>query len=231
MKLLFKLIKIAIIFVFIGALFYLFINKTFVYNVYKNNDIEKGINIKRFMYVVENDMNMEFYTFWPSNSLEKERDGYLSKLDNCYGKYYYDKDNDITITNYDIVDKKYYRYVYIEYVKDNYCSEKYQLSDMWVYEYNSLSAYLNGDLSDKAMSKLIDKVYNSKRVNPVVDDYESQYNLVVNCDKNKEEYSLVISDFNDDLLLVKKVMGSDISFAVYEVLNVKEYLKELIEYK
>ena len=160
---LFKLIKLLIVIIVVGGLFLLLTNKTFVYDTYKNDNVKEGIPISRFMYVRENNLDVIFYTFVSVEKLESVKAEYLKTLDECYGKYYYDKDNDITITNYEIKNNKYYKEVNISYVKDNYCSSEYKLSDMWVYEYNSLSAYLDGDISEKAMSSLIDKVYNSKR--------------------------------------------------------------------
>lgn len=233
MKLIFKLIKIIITLLVIGGLFYLFINKTFIYNVYKNDVIKSGIPIKRFMYVKDDIKNNKanFYTFWPSNSLEEEKDSYLKKLELCYSKYYYDKDNDVTITEYKINDKNYYREVIINYVNDNYCSDEYKLSDMWVYEYNSLSAYIDGDISEKAMTNLIDKVYNSKNIEPVITNYKNKYSLKVNCDKNGDKYSLTFEDFNDNQLLVKKEVNENIKFAVYEIEDVKMYLEGLDEIK
>ena len=102
---------------------------------------------------------------------------------------------------------------------------------MWVYEYNSLSAYLDGDISEKAMSGLIDKVYNSKKIEPVISDYKNEYSLKVNCDKNGDKYSLIFEDFNDNQLLVKKEVNKDIKFAVYEIEDVKMYLEGLDEIK
>ena len=153
---LFKSIKLSIFVIIVGGLFLLFANKTFVYDTFKNDDLKEGIPISRFMYVKENNLDISFYTFVNEEKLERVRDEYLKSLDDCYGKYYYDKDNNITITNYEIKSNKYYKEVNISYVKDNYCSSDYKLSDMWVYEYNSLSAYLDGDISEKAMSGLLD---------------------------------------------------------------------------
>ena len=233
MRLIFRLIKIAIIFLIIGGLFFLLINKTFMYEVYKSEVMNDGIPIKRFMYVIDADENTDvsFYTFWPSNSLEEMKNSYLKGLELCYGKYYYDKDNNITVTEYKITDEKYYRMVTFKYVTDNYCSSDYKLSDMWVYEYNSLSAYLDGDLSEKAMSSLIDKVYNSKNVAPVMTDYKNEYSLKVNCDENGDKYSLIFEDFSENELLVKKEMNGNTKFAVYEIENVKTYLRGLNEIK
>lgn len=228
---LFKLIKLLIVIIVVGGLFLLLTNKTFVYDTYKSDDVKEGIPISRFMYVRENNLDVTFYTFVSVEKLESAKDEYLKTLDECYGKYYYDKDNDITITNYEIKSNKYYKEVNISYVKDNYCSSEYKLSDMWVYEYNSLSAYLDGDISEKAMSSLIDKVYNSKRVEPVVSDYKNEYSFKVNCDKNKEPYILVFEDFGDNQLIVKKEVDGKLTFAVYEINNVRSYLGGLSEIK
>lgn len=228
---LFKLIKLLIVIIVVGGLFLLLTNKTFVYDTYKSDDVKEGIPISRFMYVRENNLDVTFYTFVSVEKLESVRDEYLKTLDECYGKYYYDKDNDITITNYEIKSNKYYKEGNISYVKDNYCSSEYKLSDMWVYEYNSLSAYLDGDISEKAMSSLIDKVYNSKRVEPVVSDYKNEYSFKVNCDKNKEPYTLVFEDFGDNQLIVKKEVDGKLIFAVYEINNVRSYLGGLSEIK
>lgn len=228
---LFKLIKLLIVIIVVGGLFLLLTNKTFVYDTYKSDDVKEGIPISRFMYVRENNLDVTFYTFVSVEKLESVKDEYLKTLDECYGKYYYDKDNDITITNYEIKSNKYYKEVNISYVKDNYCSSEYKLSDMWVYEYNSLSAYLDGDISEKAMSGLIDKVYNSKRVEPVISDYKNEYSFKVNCDKNKEPYTLVFEDFGDNQLIVKKEVDGKLIFAVYEINNVRSYLGGLSEIK
>jgi len=228
---LFKLIKLLIVIIVVGGLFLLLTNKTFVYDTYKSDDVKEGIPISRFMYVRENNLDVTFYTFVSVEKLESVKAEYLKTLDECYGKYYYDKDNDITITNYEIKSNKYYKEVNISYVKDNYCSSEYKLSDMWVYEYNSLSAYLDGDISEKAMSSLIDKVYNSKRVEPVVSDYKNEYSFKVNCDKNKEPYILVFEDFGDNQLIVKKEVDGKLIFVVYEINNVRSYLGGLSEIK
>ena len=121
--------------------------------------------------------------------------------------------------------------VTFKYVTDNYCSSDYKLSDMWVYEYNNLSAYINGDISEKAMVNLIDKVYNSKNVEPVMTDYKNEYSLKVNCDENGDKYSLIFEDFSENELLVKKEMNGNTKFAVYEIENVKTYLRGLNEIK
>lgn len=228
---LFKLIKLLIFVIVVGGLFLLFTNKTFVYDTFKNDDLKEGIPISRFMYVKENNLDVTFYTFVNKEKLERVKDEYLKSLDDCYGKYYYDKDNDITITNYEIKSNKYYKEVNISYVKKNYCSSDYKLSDMWVYEYNSLSAYIDGDMSEKAMTNLIDKVYNSKNIEPVITNYKNKYSLKVNCDKNGDKYSLTFEDFNDNQLLVKKEVNGNIKFAVYEIEDVKMYLEGLDEIK
>ena len=88
MKLIFRLIKIAIIFLIIGGCFYLLINKTFIYDVYKSEVMEdEGIPIKRFMYVIDDDKTNEakFYTFLSNSTLENMKKDYLDDLELCYG--------------------------------------------------------------------------------------------------------------------------------------------------
>ena len=104
---LFKLIKLLIVIIVVGGLFLLLTNKTFVYDTYKSDDVKEGIPISRFMYVRENNLDVIFYTFVGVEKLESVKAEYLKTLDECYGKYYYDKDNDITITNYEIKSNKY----------------------------------------------------------------------------------------------------------------------------
>ena len=88
MKTLFNLIKIAIIFILIGGCFFLLINKTFIYDVYKGELMESnGIPINRFMYIVEDEVatRAKFYTFLSNSSLESKKNSYLNTLEKCYG--------------------------------------------------------------------------------------------------------------------------------------------------
>ena len=230
MKLLFNLIKVALIFIIIGGCFYLLINKTFIYEVYKTDIMDdEGIPIKRFMYVVDNEDNLDakFYTILSNKNLEDMKKSYLDKLENCYGKYYYDKDNNITITNYNIVNKSNYRLVNISYVSDNYCSDEYKLSDMWVYDYINKSTYLNGDITEKTMASLVDKIYRSKKSDAYIKEYTSKYSYKVNCKNDEGEYTLIFEDFSENELLVKKEIKENTSFSVYKIENVVEYLKGL----
>ena len=178
------------------------------------------------------DKNMvESISFATTNVVPSDALGYFDISQDNDGSvmaWYYDKDNNITITSYDISSKDYYREVYISYASDNYCSEEYVLSDMWVYEYNGLSSFLGGDISEKTMTSLIDKIYNSKRVDPVIKDYKNEYSYRVECDNNGDNYSLIFEDFSENELMVKKIEKENIKFAVYEILNVKDYLKGLV---
>ena len=230
MKSVLRLIKIAIIILIIGGCFYLLINKTFVYDVYKTSIMDgEGIPINRFMYVVDNDdmLNVKFYNILPTNKLESKKKDYLDSIDACYGKYYYDKNNNITITSYEIIDNNYYKLVKLSYVSDNYCSDDYKLSDMWVYDYINKSGYISGDITEKAMTNLVDKVYKGKRVDPIIKTYTSKYTYEVNCENSDEKYTLIFSDFSENELLVKKEVNGSKKFAVYEVENVIDYLETL----
>lgn len=230
MKSLFKLIKLFLVVLVVGSIVLLGINKTFIYTTYKSDEINgEGIPIERFMYLVkEKEGTASFKSPLSSNYLESKKDDYLKNLENCYNKYYYDKDNDITITKYDIDNNKYLRNVEISFVKDNYCSSNYVLSDMWVYEYNELSSYASGDITEKGMVSLIKKVYESKRVdNPSISDYEASVKIKVNLKISSDDYILEFQDFSENELLVKKTYKDKLSFAVYEMDDVIVFLNSL----
>ena len=231
MKAIFNLIRVAIIFLLIGGVFFLLINETFINEVFKTEAMDgDGISINRFMYLVPSDNKNEavFYTPISFSKLENKKKSYLSSLESCYGIYYYDKDNDITITKYDIDNNKYLKKVYISYSSGNYCSGDYKLTDMWVYEYINLSSFISGDITEKAMNGLIDTIYKSKKEdNPVISNYKKTISINVLCSNNKEDYNLYFEDFSDNQLIVKKEEKGVVKFAVYDIENVKDLLNSL----
>ena len=231
MKLILNIITIGLVFLFMAGAFLLLINKTFIYETYKEDVMTgEGIPISRFMYYQEtNNSGSIFITPLSANYLNTYRSNYLNDLEQCYGEYYWDEDNTITITKYQVIDNSYYRSVNIAFVEDNYCSDEYILSDMWVYEYNNVSDYVDGDISQVAMNALINTVYSAVRVsNPVIDDsYEKQINLVITCSNLDGEYTLTFSDFSDSELLIVKEDSKGRQFAVYEIADVVNYLKNL----
>lgn len=231
MKLILNIITIGLVFLFMAGAFLLLINKTFIYETYKEDVMTgEGIPISRFMYYQEtNNSGSIFITPLSANYLNTYRSNYLNDLEQCYGEYYWDEDNTITITKYQVIDNNYYRSVNIAFVEDNYCSDEYILSDMWVYEYNNVSDYVDGDISQVAMNALINTVYSAVRVSdPVIDDsYEKQINLVITCSNLDGEYTLTFSDFSDSELLIVKEDSKGRQFAVYEIADVVNYLKNL----
>lgn len=231
MKLILNIITIGLVFLFMAGAFLLLINKTFIYETYKEDVMTgEGIPISRFMYYQEtNNSGSIFITPLSANYLNTYRSNYLNDLEQCYGEYYWDEDNAITITKYQVIDNSYYRSVNIAFVEDNYCSDEYILSDMWVYEYNNVSDYVDGDISQVAMNALINTVYSAVRVSdPVIDDsYEKQINLVITCSNLDREYTLTFSDFSDSELLIVKEDSKGRQFAVYEIADVVNYLKNL----
>lgn len=231
MKLILNIITIGLVFLFMAGAFLLLINKTFINETYKEDVMTgEGIPISRFMYYQEtNNSGSIFITPLSANYLNTYRSNYLNDLEQCYGEYYWDEDNAITITKYQVIDNSYYRSVNIAFVEDNYCSDEYILSDMWVYEYNNVSDYVDGDISQVAMNALINTVYSAVRVSdPVIDDsYEKQINLVITCSNLDGEYTLTFSDFSDSELLIVKEDSKGRQFAVYEIADVVNYLKNL----
>ena len=111
----------------------------------------------------------------------------------------------------------------------NYCSEEYKLSDMWIYEYDTLSLYVTGDITDNAMSELINRVYESEKVEDpvIVDDYEANVTLKVDASMEGSGYTLTFQDFSENELIVIREMNNRTQFVVYSIENVIDFLNSL----
>lgn len=232
MKLIWGLIKIIIVFAFIAGVFMLLINKTFIYETYKDDVMKgEGIPISRFMYYVglSNNSTVTFIAPFGKEKLDSYRNDYLKNLESCYGKYYYDASNEITINNYKIIDNGLYRTVSINFVNDNYCSEDYVLKDSWINDYLSRSNYVSGDITSVLTKALVTTIGSLKRVDEVLidDNYESEVSLKVISSIGQDEYTLTFSDFSSNQLLVVKDDGITKQFAVYDCGGVVNYLNSL----
>lgn len=232
MKLIWGLIKIIIIFAFIAGIFMLLINKTFIYETYKDDAMKgEGIPISRFMYFVGLNSNStaSFIAPFGKDTLDSYRNDYLKNLETCYGKYYYDADNEITINDYKIIDNGLYRTVSINFINDNYCSEDYVLDDKWIDDYLLRSNYVSGEITSVLTKALITTLSTLERVNdPIIDtDYESKISLEVTSSINQDEYTLTFSDFSENQLLVVKEKDFIKQFAVYDFGGVVNYLNSL----
>ena len=232
MKWIFGAIKLVLVFGFMALAFLLLINKTFINEVYLEDFmIGDGIPIKRFMYFqnINSDLTANFITPLNYETLNNAKNSYLESLEKCYDRYYYDSNNAITIIDYDISNDKYLRSVSIYMANDNYCSEDYKLSDMWIYDYENLSLYVNGDITQNAMSRVISTIHEAERVNnpTIVDDYEAEVILKVNASTESIGYTLTFQDFSENELLVIKQMNNKTQFAVYTLENVIDFLNSL----
>ena len=232
LKWLFGAIELVLVFGFMALAFLLLINKTFINEVYLEDFmIGDGIPIKRFMYFqnINSDLTANFITPLNYETLNNAKNSYLESLEKCYDRYYYDSNNAITIIDYDISNDKYLRSVSIHMANDNYCSEDYKLSDMWIYDYENLSLYVNGDITQNAMSRVISTIHEAERVNnpTIVDDYEAEVILKVNASTESIGYTLTFQDFSENELLVIKQMNNKIQFAVYTLENVIDFLNSL----
>lgn len=232
MKWIFGAIKLVLVFGFMALAFLLLINKTFINEVYLEDFmIGEGIPIKRFMYFqnINSDLTANFITPLNYETLNNAKNSYLESLEKCYDRYYYDSNNAITIIDYDISNDKYLRSVSIYMANDNYCSEDYKLSDMWIYDYENLSLYVNGDITQNAMSRVISTIHEAERVNnpTIVDDYEAEVILKVNASTESIGYTLTFQDFSENELLVIKQMNNKTQFAVYTLENVIDFLNSL----
>ncbi len=232
MKWIFGAIKLVLIFGFMALAFLLLINKTFINEVYLEDFmIGDGIPIKRFMYFEDLNSNLtaSFITPLGYESINEAKNSYLETLEKCYDRYYYDSNNAITIIDYDITNDKHLRRVSIHMANGNYCSDDYKLSDMWLYDYENLSLYVNGDITQNAMSEIISTIHSSEKVdNPtIVDDHEAEVILKVNASMDGVGYSLTFEDFSENELIVIKEMNNKTQFAVYTVENVIDFLNSL----
>lgn len=232
MKWIFGAIKLVLIFGFMALAFLLLINKTFINEVYLEDFmIGDGIPIKRFMYFEDLNSNLtaSFITPLGYESINEAKNSYLETLEKCYDRYYYDSNNAITIIDYDITNDKYLRRVSIHMANGNYCSDDYKLSDMWLYDYENLSLYVNGDITQNAMSEIISTIHSSEKVdNPtIVDDHEAEVILKVKASMDGVGYSLTFEDFSENELIVIKEMNNKTQFAVYTVENVIDFLNSL----
>lgn len=233
MKFLFSIVKVAISIGLALGLLLALINETFIYTVYKTDFMDAdGISMPRFMYMLDssNDTKGDFITWNSKETLEENKTNYMSNLTNCYGKYYYDKENDITILDYKISDNGLYRTVNIKYDTVNYCSENYVLSDTWIYEYRELSKIEETNVSEASITRLIDVLNNAKRnINPVVDDsYKSSKSINLLLSLKTSKYSLEIKDFSENEIVVIREEANKKKFAVYEVGNAKATLEGLM---
>ena len=233
MKVMFNIVKILILFLFIAGVFILLINKTFIHETYKDESMDgEGIKVSRFMYYTglnkKDNLTGTFITPLNNNILETYRTNYLNSLSTCYGKYYYDEDNDITILNYDIIDNGLYRSVSINYSSKNYCSDEYLLHESWAIDYLNHGEYISGDLTDAYARALITVLSTTEQVANIIidDDYKSSISLNVEYSDEKGKYTLTFSDFNENqLLVVKTYDDGDTQFVVYEINSVVSYLK------
>lgn len=232
LKWMFGAIKLVLVFGFIALAFLLLINKTFINERYLEDFmLGEGIPINRFMYFqnINDDLTATFISPLNYETLNKARNDYLDGLEQCYDRYYYDIDNGITIIDYEISNNKYLRNISIHMANENYCSEDYKLSDMWLYDYENLSLYINGDITEDAMSELISTVHGAERIdNPSInDDYESRVILKVNASINGISYTLTFQDFSESELIVIKEMNNNTQFGVYAIENVVDFLNGL----
>ena len=230
MRTLFNLIKFIVIIAILVGVVLLGTNKTFLYTKYNTKDMYgDGIPISRFMYYLEEKNNIvKFVTPIGISTLNSEKDEYLSKLKHCYGKYYYDEGNNITISEYYITEKNHYNSVSFKYEYLNRCSEDYVLSDMWVYEYNDLSTFVGGDITEKAMIKFIKDIYEEKRVeDPKITEYKSKIKINIDCHMSKYDYKLSLEDFSENEIKITKTYEDRTMFAVYTMDNALEYLESL----
>ena len=85
--------------------------------------------------------------------------------------------------------------------------------------------YMNYKMAKQALSlnsKLKEQLQEFEKIR-----YEVQVELMQTGKNNEEKYTLIFEDFSENELLVKREVNGNTKFAVYEIENVKDYLKSL----
>ena len=232
MKFIFSLIKVGICIGLALLALMLLINTTFFHEEFKTNDMEgSGISIPKYTYMLTTAKatNASFITLSSLEEINAKKDGYLNNLTACYGLYYYDKANGITITKYNALDNGAYRSINISYAIENYCGEDYILSDSWIHEYNNYASLEESSISEAGVIDLIDKLFSAKRnIKPIIDaTYKPTTKIELFINHRDGKYSLEIKDISENEILVVKTKSNEKQFAIYEYPNAKDYLKNL----
>ncbi len=226
MKFLGKVISLVISFSLAIGLLTLLINDTFT-----KTELQ-GIPIPRFLYLKDNSsLNYELYTFRKNTLLNETKNNYLKNLENCYGNYYYDQNNELTITKYEIIPHQFYQEVKINIDYKNYCSENYILSDTWLDEQKTVPRLMDLNISINNFNNLLDKISEAKRdLEPIINpSYHSEYIITYNYYLLNNHYYMEIKDINENEIVVIKTLNEESKFAVYEINTVKDYLKTIVE--
>lgn len=232
MKFIFSLIKVGICIGLALLALMLLINTTFLHEEFKTSDMaESGVPIPKFTYMLTTakSTNASFITLASLEEINAKKESYLNNLTACYGLYYYDKANDITITKYNAIDNGAYRSMNISYAIENYCGEDYILSDSWIHEYNNYASLEESSISEAGVIDLIDKLFSAKRnINPIIDtSYKPATKIELFINHRDGKYYLEIKDISENEILVIKTKANEKQFAVYEYPNAKNYLESL----
>ena len=229
MRFIFRLIGIVISISLAVLLLALLINDTFTKTVFKTEAMAgSGIPIPRFLYNTNiTNKKSELITFLPQDTLEKTKNDYLNSLKNCYGNYYYDEKNDITITKYQIKDNKYFRTVALEYDFLNYCADKYILSDTWLEDYKNIGKTFDLNITLGNLASLMNGLSLATRnIDANIDlNYKSNYIISYNYFLKNVHYYMEIKDISENDIIVKKTKYEETQFAVYTVDNALDFLK------
>lgn len=234
MKLILRIIVIVISIVLAVVLLLILINLTFFKEYYKTEFMDSdGIPLTKYVYHMNSstDFKGNFMTFVSYQDLQNIKDNYVDKLESCYGKYYYDDKNHVTLLNYKINDQGMYRTLNIEYQYDNYCSNDYKLEDDWINVYREKSKLEESSITVTNTVLLMLELESAEKVeNPIIDDsYESKSTISLLCSqKGANKYTLEIKDFSENEVVVVKTLNNQKKFIVYKLENAFLYLRNLM---
>lgn len=154
-----------------------------------------------------------FKTFRGTSVIKKELDSIMAKYEKttCEGKtYYYNKEENVTISEYGVKSGLLQNTFYINYSKGNYCDEvkpkdeidKYY-NDSLVGNYKNLKELPKGysiedAISDNAFVVTHTKVYNENVYKYFMDKYENNYSTFIRIVEPTVEGDVIIKDVKYD---------------------------------
>lgn len=165
--------------------------------------------------------SVTFKSFRSRYILQKELDNIMNKYEkiSCNNKnYYYDKENDITISEYDVKQGFIINKFYIVYVKGNYCKEDENTIENYYDELTSnytpieeipLEYDAEDAKNDNVVLSVLSKVYNVNLYNEFMNDYNSKKSTFLRFASPTEEGDLIITDVKYDSKRDKVIVVND----------------------
>lgn len=248
---------IIVLFVICAFLTIGFNNKTFLkdyYGVNKLNSETVKIPIPLFSYYLKEKKSENWYTatFNTLKDVNKVRDvlnNYIENLQSCYDEsIFYDKDIDISIYKYSIIDNFPFNKIFLDYDFGNQCANEYVLNDDWITDIISNENVMESEIDKYVIKNNEISTTNKKIENADIKDifnYTSKNGMRIENTQNinadeKDIYYIIsvyydinilsIFIYNDEYLAFKLTDANDHSKnAIYSVDNAKQLFTSIYD--